>query len=83
MPDRKTRTVILILGMRDNGCRERIAAALESIEGVKEVEVNLFRACAKVIHEPSCGQARLVRAIISLGYGALPARLNGRTENEQ
>lgn len=82
MPDQRTRTVILILGMRDNGCRERIAAALEAIDGVKDVEVNLFHACARIIHEPPCEQSRLVRTIISLGYGAFPARLNSRNENK-
>ena len=39
-PDER-QTVLLISGMRDNRCRERIAAALESLPGVRAVELNL------------------------------------------
>ena len=65
-----TRTVLLLVGMRDHRCRERIAHALGSVAGVREVDVNLYRALATVVHGPPCGAAALLRAVRGTGYGA-------------
>jgi cation transport ATPase len=60
--------VLLIMGMRDNACRERIAAALEAVAGVVDVDVNLHRARAAIVHEAHCAPAELVRSVIQAGY---------------
>ncbi len=70
MPPEGTRTLLLITGMKDNACRERVAGALERVRGVREVVVNLFRASASIHHEPSCAAGNLVRAVTEAGYGA-------------
>lgn len=72
MPRGKTRTVLLIQGMKDAGCRERVTAALESVSGVSEVEVSLYRGRATVVHEHGCEIEVLLRAVNEAGYVALP-----------
>ena len=63
-------TVLVIMGMRDNLCRERVADALGRVDGVKDVTVSLMRGRAIVEHEPSCEPAQLVWAVVNAGYGA-------------
>ena len=63
------RTDLLVIGMKDNGCRERVIEALSSVEGVTEVMVSLLRARAMVWHEPSCLRGALIQAIERAGYG--------------
>lgn len=70
IPPGTTRTVLLIAGMRGNHCRERIVAALESAAGVKSVDVNLYRARATILHDPSYAVAELIRAVLGAGYSA-------------
>src|SRR5262249_12564937 len=65
-----TRTVLTIMGMRDNACRERIAEVLEAVPGVRDVDVNLHRARATVLHEPPCTLEALLGAVVRAGYGA-------------
>lgn len=65
-----TKTVLLIAGMRENCCRQKIVLALESIAGVKGVDVNLYRARATITHDPLCDSAELIRAVLEAGYGA-------------
>ena len=65
---RLTKSVLMILGMRGNACRERIAAVLELVPGVMDVEVNLHRARAAVVHHPPCTVASLMRAVAGQGY---------------
>lgn len=66
----KTKTVILVTGMRDNRAREQITEALEGLDGVVQADVNLFRAQAIVVHRPPCAAADLVRAVVRAGFGA-------------
>ena len=78
-----TITVLMIAGMRDNACRQKIAAAIESIAGVKDVNVNLYRARATIIHEPPCVESELMQTIEECGYAAEPlvnGRMNGLTD---
>lgn len=60
----------MISGMRDNRSREQVLEALEQVAGLKEAEVNLFRARAIVLHAPPCTVAQLVQAVVQAGYGA-------------
>lgn len=69
-----TTTVLMITGMRDNACRETIVEAIESITGVKDVDVNLYRSRATIVHEPPCVAAELVRTVERAGYAAELAR---------
>lgn len=66
------RTELLIYGMRANACRERVAEALRAIEGVGDVDVNLYRARAVVVHDALCTPARLAAAVTRAGFGAAP-----------
>lgn len=70
----------MIAGMRDNACRQKIAESLESIAGVKDVDVNLYRARATIVHEPPCVAAELMLTIEKAGYAAeqvVDGRRNG------
>lgn len=78
--DGLTRTVLVIMGMRDNDCRERIAEALGAISGVRDVNVNLHRARAEITHLADCRQADLVWAVVQCGYGA--ALANARHDGQ-
>ena len=69
MTTRPTKTVLAIVGMRNNECRERIAEALARVSGVRTADVNLFRASATVIHDPTCNSDDLARVVMELGYG--------------
>jgi|JRYE01.1.fsa_nt_gb Cu+-exporting ATPase len=63
-------TVMLIAGMRGNTCRERIAAALQAVPGVRSVDVSLYRARATIVHDRTCDVSELVRATLKTGYNA-------------
>lgn len=78
MPSGATRTALVIMGMRDNACREHIVGTLESVDGVKDVVVSLPRGRAVIVHEPSCDLEDLMGAIVRAGYGAAPATTDGR-----
>lgn len=67
-----TRTILLIMGMRDASCTERVGQALDGIPGVQDVDVSLFRFRASVIHEVSCSVATLIKAVETVGYQATP-----------
>lgn len=76
----------MITGMRDNACRERITEAIASIAGVKDVDVNLYRCRATIVHESQCVATELIRTVEKAGYAAeliVSGRSNGlaRTSN--
>lgn len=73
LPD-ATRTLVLIAGMRDNGCREVVTQALETVPGVSDVRVNLYRACALIVHDNSCDEMEFISAIENAGFGAMAVR---------
>ena len=75
--------MLLIVGLRNNRCRETVANALESVRGVRYVQVNLYRATGIVIHDDACRPAALIRAVKVAGYGASimsPNRARPRAE---
>lgn len=69
MPN-ETKSVLIILGMRSNACREAVAAALERVVGVTEAQVSLYRGLAIVTHADDCPLLSLITAVIKAGYGA-------------
>jgi copper chaperone CopZ len=60
----------MITGMHGNKCREKVTTALESVTGVNDVDVNLYRAQAIVTHATRCAAAELVQAVAACGYAA-------------
>ena len=69
-PPHRTVTVLLIIGMKGPSCRQAVMDALESVPGVVDVEVNLFRARASISHDLSCSLDALVRAVMTAGFAA-------------
>lgn len=65
-----TRILLIVTGMRDNACRERVAEALSRQRGVTEVEVSLARGMAGVTRDESCSAARLIELLGAAGYPA-------------
>jgi copper chaperone CopZ len=66
----ETRTALVIMGMRDYRCRDRIVEALEAIAGVRNTDVNLHRALAVVVYRDPCSLEDLIGAVIRAGYNA-------------
>lgn len=66
------RTVLAILGMRSNACRERVAEVLGRVDGVIDVNVSLIRAQAVVVYSSPCDAAALVDAVTGAGYAVTP-----------
>ena len=73
MLSEETKTLLLIVGMKGNGCREIVTEALEVIRGVSEVHVNLYRGHAMVRHEQSCEPEMFITAVQGAGYDAILA----------
>jgi len=65
-----TRTYLLIAGMRNNACRERIAGVLERLPGVRQVDVSLLRGQAAIVHAPECRVEDLVETVARAGFSA-------------
>lgn len=77
-------TVLLITGMRGNMCREKVAAALQAIPGVRSVDVSLFRARATIVHDRRCDVSHLFRTTLNTGYNAsVPGAEEGRKSYRQ
>lgn len=69
-----TTVVLLIRGMRDNSCRERLAEALGSVAGVIDANVSLMRARGVVTYGAPCSEADLLRVVAAAGYEASVVR---------
>jgi Cu+-exporting ATPase len=63
-------TDLLVAGMKSAKCRERVLRAIEAVPGVMEVDVNLYRASARVTHCEPCHATALLQAVASVGYSA-------------
>jgi P-type Cu+ transporter len=61
-------TVCLLYGCQCNACCERIERALRRVAGVRDVEVNLYKATATVEHDSECAPQGLVEAVERAGY---------------
>ena len=71
----KQETVLTIEGMTCGHCQSRVKKALESVEGVSQVDVDLEAGEACVVHDPRVAPvSRLVGAVTKAGYGASEAR---------
>jgi copper chaperone len=63
-------TTLAITGMSCGSCRRHVSAALEQIEGVEQVDVDLATRSASVRHSSAVSSAALIAAITQAGYGA-------------
>ena len=70
MRQNTVKTVLLITGMRENTCRERVVRALRRVGGVKDASVSLLRANAVVTYVPPCRPELLIEAVARAGYAA-------------
>lgn len=67
------RSTLLVAGMSCGSCRQHVAAALQAVPGVTQVQVDLAAARAVVVHGPAVTPDTLVQAIVAAGYTARPA----------
>ena len=68
-------TTLRITGMTCNNCVRHVGKALQSVPGVKSVDVSLPDQRANVEHETSADLAALVAAVEKAGYQASPVTL--------
>lgn len=57
-----------IEGMTCGGCQAKVQKALEAVEGVNEVQINLAAGDARI--EGNADQTQLVAAVEAVGYSA-------------
>lgn len=62
------KTVCLLFGCQCNACCDRIDRALRRVKGVRDVEVNLYKATATVEHDESCRCESLLAAVERIGF---------------
>lgn len=64
------RTLVLtVSGMSCDGCVEHLTRSLESVEGVRNVQVDLMSRTARVEHDDTvCQPSDLVAAVRRVGY---------------
>ncbi len=60
---RRAKVVLLISGMRENACREKVEEALGRITGVIDVGVSLMRGGGVVEFQSPCTEEDLIRAV--------------------
>jgi copper chaperone CopZ len=72
------KTMLKILGMRCNSCREELVHALSAVMGVRDVEVSLIRAEATVLHAGNCTDEMLLQAVHGAGYSATINAVGGQ-----
>lgn len=72
MTPETTTIVLLIAGMRNMGCGDKIASALRTVSGVTKAQVDFWTSKATVTHHSPCDTSQLIRAVVRMGYGALP-----------
>ncbi len=65
-----TSAVLAIVGMQKNSCRERVTDILDSVEGVRSVDVSLIRAEAVVVYGHPCDTSQLLESLQTAGYEA-------------
>lgn len=67
-PPSTSRTRLLVHGMKGNEDREVVMDSLAAVEGVMEVEVNLFRSHAVIVHDASCDVRTLANSVTQAGF---------------
>lgn len=64
-----SKTTLKIEGMMCEGCVKTVKTALESIQGVTSVEINLKKGTAVVIHD-GVSDTDLISAVVDNGFRA-------------
>ena len=62
-----TKTTLKVEGMMCEGCVSKVQSALESLNGVDSVEVNLKKGTATVIHQGLSDES-LITAVVDVGF---------------
>lgn len=62
-----TKTTLKVEGMMCEGCVSKVQSALESLNGVDSVEVNLKKGTATVIHQGLSDES-LIAAVVDVGF---------------
>lgn len=65
---KKITTIIKIEGMSCNHCANKVSSALENLEGIKKVKVNLKEKEAMIISEKELNLDQIENLIHELGY---------------
>lgn len=66
--EREVTTIFLLFGTQCNACCERIEMALRQVKGVRDVDINLYKATATVEHDDDCAPQRVIDAVERVGY---------------
>lgn len=69
----ENQTVLDVSGMTCNHCVKHVREALENVEGVAAVQVDLEAGRAIVKHDGSAALASLIAAVDDAGYEAKPS----------
>ena len=64
-----TKTVLKIEGMMCEGCVAKVQSALQSLDGVDSVDVNLKKGTATTIHQ-GLPDEDLITAVVDIGFRA-------------
>jgi Cu+-exporting ATPase len=71
-----------LYGCQCNACCDRIERALRRVKGVRNVEVNLYKATATVEHDEACLCEELIAAVERVGYLAEIRASDHRCQDE-
>lgn len=63
-------TVLMLYGVWNEEAREVVSRALNEVSGVKEVQVNMYRAEAVIVHDGRCSPGAFVAAVSAAGFQA-------------
>lgn len=65
-----TRVALTVTGMHCGSCADKVATALQGVEGVKAAAVDIATGKAEIVYDSAkVNQARLLTAVSELGYG--------------
>lgn len=62
-------TSLTITGMSCGSCRHHVDAALRTVPGVTQVQIDLAAGTARIDHDGGMMPDRLIQAVESAGYG--------------
>ncbi len=63
-------TVLMLFGVSDEEARGKVMRALHRVAGVKEIEVSIYRAEARILHDGRCTPSALEDAVRVSGFAA-------------
>jgi copper chaperone len=67
-----TETLLVVEGMTCGSCVRHVRAALDEVDGVRAVDVNLAKGQVTVQHEANASVGQMVDALRDAGYDSAP-----------